>query len=290
MNNSTPLKFLEATGTPEADSWLIGIPFDGTASFKPGARFAPDAIRHASQGLESYSPYLNADLSDFKIYDSGNMDISFSSPEKTMDEIYNFYKEVLSRGKLVCTLGGEHSITFPIVKALVERYPELKLIHLDAHADMRESYGGSKYSHASVIKRILEVIDVNNYYGFGIRSGLRDSFNSLKKLKNFYPFNDGINRLKEISAMIDNSIPVYITFDLDVLDPSFIPGTGAPEPAGVSTKELLQAILKLSKLNIVGFDIVELCPPCDPSGISETTAAFFTRELLLIMNEKTTQA
>lgn len=290
MNNSTPLKFLEATGTPEADSWLIGIPFDGTASFKPGARFAPDAIRHASQGLESYSPYLNADLSDFKIYDSGNMDISFSSPEKTMDEIYNFYKEVLSRGKLVCTLGGEHSITFPIVKALVERYPELKLIHLDAHADMRESYGGSKYSHASVIKRILEVIDVNNYYGFGIRSGLKDSFNSLKKLKNFYPFNDGINRLKEISAMIDNSIPVYITFDLDVLDPSFIPGTGAPEPAGVSTKELLQAILKLSKLNIVGFDIVELCPPCDPSGISETTAAFFTRELLLIMNEKTTQA
>jgi len=290
MNNSTPLKFLEATGTPEADSWLIGIPFDGTASFKPGARFAPDAIRHASQGLESYSPYLNADLSDFKIYDSGNMDISFSSPEKTMDEIYNFYKEVLSRGKLVCTLGGEHSITFPIVKALVERYPELKLIHLDAHADMRESYGGSKYSHASVIKRILEVIDVNNYYGFGIRSGLRDSFNSLKKLKNFYPFNDGINRLKEISAMIDNSTPVYITFDLDVLDPSFFPGTGAPEPAGVSTKELLQAILKLSKLNIVGFDIVELCPPCDPSGISETTAAFFTRELLLIMNEKTTQA
>ena len=290
MNNSTPLKFLEATGTPEADSWLIGIPFDGTASFKPGARFAPDAIRHASQGIESYSPYLNTDLTEFQIYDSGNMDISFSLPEKTMDEIYNFYSDVLSRGKLVCTLGGEHSITFPIVKAFVERYPELKIIHLDAHADMRESYGGSKYSHASVIKRILEVIDVNNYYGFGIRSGLRESFNSLKKLKNFYPFNDGINRLKEISAMIDNSTPVYITFDLDVLDPSFFPGTGAPEPAGVSTKELLQAILKLSKLNIVGFDIVELCPPCDPSGISETTAAFFTRELLLIMNEKTTQA
>ena len=287
MNNPNLLKFLEASNNPDTNIWIVGIPFDATSSFKPGARFAPDAIRKASQGIESYSPYLNADLADSEIYDYGNIEIPFSSPEKTIEDIYQFYKRLIAKGKKICTLGGEHSITFPIVKAMVEKYPDLKFIHIDAHADMRQDYGGNIYSHASVIRRILEIIDNNNYYGYGIRSGLKECFQTLKKLKNFYPFN-GFSKLEELKSTIGDSIPIYITLDMDILDPSCFPGTGAPEPAGITTKELLQSILKLNGLNIVGFDIVELCPPSDPSGISETTAAFFTRELLLITNHKMT--
>ena len=282
MNNSNLLKFLEASDNPHSDIWIVGIPFDGTASYKSGARFAPDAIRRASQGIESYSPYLNADLTDIKAYDYGNMEISFSSPEKTIEEINEFYSVVIKKRKKICTFGGEHSITYPIVKAMLKEYPDLKLIHLDAHADMRNEYGGNKYSHASVIKRILEIIDKNNYYGYGIRSGLKNSFRILNSLKHFHPFRS-LNKLDEIKFPIAKSEPVYITLDMDILDPSYFPGTGAPEPAGLTTRELLNFILKLDGLNIVGFDIVELCPSCDPSGISETTASFFARELLLIM-------
>ena len=281
MNRQNLLRFLESSSDPGDQIWIVGVPYDGTSSYKPGARFAPDEVRRASDGIESYSPYTDRDLKDLSIYDYGNLEISFSSPEKVYNEIHTFYSKIIPEGKKICTIGGEHSITFPIVMALLNYYPNLKLIHLDAHADMREEYGGSKLSHASIIRRILDTMKPENYFGFGIRSGLKESFERLKNLKNFFPFS--IENLYRIKELIDDNSPVYITLDLDILDPAFLPGTGAPEPKGISTHELHDAILNIRGLNIVGFDVVELSPPCDPSGISSVTAAFFIRELLLLI-------
>ncbi len=277
---SNRLKFLESNDDKTSPIWIIGIPYDCTSSYKGGSKFGPDAIRKASDGIESYSPYQNRDLANIKFYDYGNIDLAFSSPEKATEDIYRFYKELLKNEIKTCTFGGEHSITYPVIKAHLEKYPGLKFIHLDAHADMRDEYGGTKYSHASVIRRILELIAPENYYAFGIRSGIKDSFDILKDFPHFYPYN--LENFYVIKDFIDKNDPIYVSLDLDIIDPGYFPGTGAPEPLGVTTHELHRALLNLSGLNIVGFDIVELLPDIDSSGISSTIAAFFTRELLLM--------
>lgn len=261
----------------KADIIINSIPYDGTASYKSGSKFAPDSIReHSLIGYETYSPKVDKDLDNLNICDLGNMEISYTDPGIVMDEITDFYNS-LDLNKKIATIGGEHSITYGIIKSLIQKYDDLVIIQIDAHTDLREEYLGSRYSHASVMKRISELIGMENLYQLGIRSGTKEEFNSSK---NIYKYD--LEALDTVLKMCKNK-HVYLTLDLDVLDPGYFPGTGTPESDGITSKELFDAIYKLNKINnnIVGFDMVELAPHYDPSYISTGLAIKVFRELLL---------
>jgi agmatinase len=263
---------------------LLGIPFDATSSFRPGSRFAPDAIRLYSEGIESYSPYQEKDLEDVEFYDAGNIEITISNFSALKTAVHDQVREFLNAEKKVIALGGEHLISLPVVEAYFQKYPDLKVVHFDAHADLRDEYLGEKYSHATVMKRICEVIGGRNIYQFGIRSGMKDEFTVAAESTNCYPFKIDVEGLQNVIEDLQG-FPVYITLDFDVLDPSCFPGIGTPEPGGFTFHELLQALLLLKNLNIVGADLVELCPAYDRSDISTMTAIIILRELIVMMGK-----
>lgn len=257
---------------------IFGAPFDSTTSFRPGTRFAPRTMRAESYGLETYSPYQELDLEDAKIFDSGDLELCFGRTELALDDIETRTQEILDAGKLPLMIGGEHLVTLGAVRAVAKKYPELCIIHFDAHADLRDEYLGAELSHAAVIHRVWDILGDGRIFQFGIRSGDRKELEWGKEhvKTNLFSF-DG---LEETIEQLGNR-PVYFTLDLDVLDPSVFPGTGTPEAGGVSFKELLEAVLKVAKLNIVGMDINELSPMLDASGASTATALKIMRELML---------
>ncbi len=257
---------------------LFGAPFDGTASFRPGTRFGPSAIRNESFGIESYSPYCDKDLSESKVFDGGDLELPFGNPEKVLSMVQEFTKVVLSDGKIPVMLGGEHLITFGAVKAVLQKYPDLHILHFDAHTDLRSEYVREKLSHATVMRRIWELVGDGRIHQFGIRSGEKEEFKFAEKHTDLHKF-DLHGFADAVSALKDK--PVYFSLDLDVLDPSIFCGTGTPEAGGVSFKELLSAILRLNTLRVVGCDINELSPHYDQSGVSTAVACKITREILL---------
>jgi len=259
---------------------VFGAPFDGTTSFRPGARFAPEVIRRESYGLETYSPYLEKDLEDYKIFDGGDLEFSFGNPMSTLDIIYKYTSKVLKDDKIPFMVGGEHLISYGSIKAIHEKYPDLHVIHLDAHTDSRDEYMGEKYSHATVIRRCWDFLGDGKIYQFGIRSGSKEEFVWSKD--HTYMEKYSMNTLNEIVDKLKN-VPVYITIDLDILDPSIFCGTGTPEPGGITFKEIMNGIKEFEKLNVVGGDIVELSPNYDTSGASTATACKILREFVLTM-------
>ena len=259
---------------------LFGAPFDGTVSFRPGTRFAPGVIRVESYGLETYSPYLNRDLNDLAISDIGDIEITYGNTQKTIDSIYNQSKSIVADNKIPFMMGGEHLVTLSNVQAVSEKYPNLKVIQFDAHADLRDDYEGEKLSHATVMRRVHDLLGDRSIYQLGIRSGLKEEFEFAKKHLTIEQFN--VSSANDLTSILSDS-PVYITIDLDVLDPSVMMGTGTPEPGGVSFQELLSAVHSLKGLNVVGCDVVELSPHYDQSGVSTAVAAKLIRELLLIL-------
>lgn len=262
---------------------LFGAPFDSTTSFRPGARFGPSAIRHESFGLETYSPYQDKDLSDYSIFDGGDLELCFGSSEQALDDIQMCAEEILNDGKLPLLIGGEHLVTLGAVRAVAQKYPDLHIIHFDAHADLRDEYLGAHLSHAAVIRRCHDILGDGKIHQFCIRSGERDEFKFAKLHTDMHRFN--FNGLTELcSELSELNTPIYFTIDLDCLDPSVFCGTGTPEAGGVNFIELLQAILAVSKLNIVGADINELAPMLDSSGASTAVACKVLRELLLSLN------
>ncbi len=260
---------------------VFGAPFDGTVSYRPGSRFGPSAIRNESYGIETYSPYQNADLQDLKGCDAGDLPIPFGDTRIALDMIYNFTRDIVNDGKLPIMLGGEHLVTLPAVEAVLEKFTNLCILHLDAHTDVREEYMGISLSHATVMRRIWEKTGDKRIWQFGIRSGERYEFEWTKVHNHLTPFNlEGIeNALNEIGNR-----PIYLTIDLDVLDPSVFPGTGTPEHGGVSFNDLIGFLLKLKGKNIVGADLVELAPNYDNTGISTAVACKLLREVALVMN------
>ncbi|WBW98183.1 agmatinase [Oceanirhabdus sp. W0125-5] len=262
----------------ESQIVLFGAPYDGTVSFRPGTRFAPEVIRKDSYGLETYSPYHDDDLEEYSLFDSGDIEFPFGNRDKTLSMIEERTREIVSTGKIPFMVGGEHLVTYPAVKAVTEKYEDLVVIHFDAHADLREDYLGEKLSHATVIRRVWDMIGDKNIYQFGIRSGTREEFKWAEE--HVYMRKFDLKGIEEAIEMIGDR-PVYVTIDLDVLDPSIFAGTGTPEPGGVSYKELQEAIIKLKKLNIVGSDVVELSPQYDVSGVSTAVACKVIRELVL---------
>ena len=237
----------------EADIVLFGAPFDGTTSFRPGTRFGSKAIRSESFGIETYSPYQDRDLEDIKVFDGGDLDLCFGNTSRVLQDIEEYADKVLKDKKMPVMIGGEHLVTLGTIRAFAKRYENLQVVHFDAHTDLRDDYLGEKLSHATVMRRTLEIIGHKNLYQYGIRSGEKAEFKFAEENSNLTKFD--FSGLEEDLKKIGDK-PVYFTIDLDVLDPSEFPGTGTPEAGGVSFKELLDAILKVSKLNIVGFDII----------------------------------
>lgn len=266
-----------------ASAVLFGAPFDSTASFRPGSRFAPDAMRVDSAALESYSPYLDADLADTAIHDAGNLELCIGETQKALDAIFHFTAQVVQDGKVPVMLGGEHLVTLGAVQAVQQKHGDLCVIHFDAHADLRDEYLGARLSHATVMRRVWDLLGDNRICQFGIRSGTSGEFlwaNEHVRMRKFdlYGLSDAVDSLRDK--------PVYISLDLDVLDPSVLPGTGTPEPGGVSFLQLQEAVHSLRLLNIVGCDLCELCPACDQSGASTAAALKILRELLLVLNHQ----
>ncbi len=263
---------------------LFGAPFDSTTSFRPGARFGSSAIRHESFGIETYSPYQDKDLLDRKVFDCGDLELCFGSAEAALADIEEQTRTILNDGKLPIMIGGEHLVTRGTVRAVFEKYPDLQIIHFDAHADLRDDYLGVKLSHACVLRRCYELVGDGKIHQFCIRSGEREEFAFAKEHTDMHKFS--FYGLEEVcNELARNNTPVYFTIDLDCMDPSVFCGTGTPEAGGVNFTELLSAILKVSKTNIVGADINELAPMLDASGASTAVACKVLRELILSINK-----
>lgn len=266
----------------DAKSVIFGAPFDGTTSNRPGTRFASKAIRNESFGIETYSPYTGKDLEDIAVFDGGELELPYGNTQKVLDIIESFTDKILKSDKIPFMIGGEHLVSLGAIRAAAKKYPDLHIVHFDAHTDLRDEYIGEKLSHASVIRRAWEIVGDGKIYQFGIRSGEKSEFlwaesHTFLNKFNFNGIEDMVNKLQ--------GKPVYFTLDLDVLDPSQFPATGTPEAGGVSFGELLNAIIKLESLNVVACDINELSPVFDQSGISTALACKILREMLLIFNK-----
>ncbi|MGN0666593.1 MAG: agmatinase [Huintestinicola sp.] len=270
----------------DADAVIFGAPFDSTTSYRPGTRFGPKAIRSESFGIETYSPYQDKDLLDMKVFDSGDLELRFGSPESALEDIKNHTAEIIRAGKKPVMLGGEHLVTLGAFRAFTEAYGrDVCIIQFDAHADLRQEYLGQELSHACVIRRCHDIVGDGHVFQFGIRSGDRDEFAFAKEHTEMHrtaPEGVSFDSIDEVIEMIGNR-KVYLTIDLDVLDPSFFPGTGTPEAGGASFNQLLTALLKLRKLDIAAADINELSPHYDQSGASTAIACKILRELLMVL-------
>lgn len=259
---------------------VFGAPFDSTTSFRPGTRFASAVMRSESYGLETYSPYLDKDLNDVKVFDGGDLELCFGDTNSALGQIEEFAAKILNDGKTPCMIGGEHLVTLGAFRAVQKKYPDVHVIHFDAHTDLREDYLGAKLSHATVMRRIWDIVGDGRIYQFGIRSGEKCEFEWAKEHIFTNKFN--LDGFEKITKRLQGK-NVYFSLDLDILDPSVFPGTGTPEPGGVGFAELLKAIYELSGMNIVGFDINELSPQYDQSGVSTAVACKILRELLLVI-------
>ena len=259
---------------------LFGAPFDSTTSYRPGTRFASSAIRNESFGIETYSPYTDRDLLDISVFDSGDLELCFGNTEYALKDIEDRTAEILNDGKIPFMIGGEHLVTLGAVRAVFKKYPDLHIIHFDAHADLRDDYLGAKLSHASVIRRCHDLVGDGKIYQFGIRSGDREEFKWAKDhvFTNKFNFDGLAGTVEKLKGK-----PVYFTLDLDVLDPSIFCGTGTPEADGISFRELINAVKEVAELDIVGLDMNELSPIYDQSGASTALACKLLREILLMI-------
>ncbi len=263
----------------DAEIVIFGAPFDSTTSFRPGTRFAADYIRMDSFGLETYSPYLDKDLSDYHLTDIGNLDLPFGNAAKSMELIEETATEILRADKIPFLIGGEHLVSLGAIRAAYKKHPNLKLIHFDAHTDLREDYMGEPLSHAAVIRRAWDFMGDGNISQFCIRSGEKAEFEWAKTHTHLEKFT--YDTLSSVVESIEAGTPVYVTIDLDVFDPSIFSGTGTPEPGGIFFNDMIKILKTLSPLNIIGADVVELSPHYDQTGVSTATACKVIRELML---------
>lgn len=266
----------------ESQVVLYGMPMDWTVSYRPGSRFGPARIREVSIGLEEYSAYLDRELEEVKYYDAGDIPLPFGNPQKSIDIIEDYIDQVLAAGKFPLGMGGEHLVSWPVMKAVYKKYPDLAIIHFDAHTDLREQYEGEPLSHSTPIRKIAEHIGPNNVYSFGIRSGMKEEFEWAKQNGMHISKFEVLEPLKEILPTLAGR-PVYVTIDIDVLDPAHAPGTGTVDCGGITSKELLASIhaIARSEVNVVGGDLVEVAPIYDPSEQTANTASKLIREMLL---------
>lgn len=263
----------------EAQAVILGVPMDYTVSLRPGSRTGPQAIRTISYGLEEYSVYQNKTLEDLRFYDAGDVILPFGNVVASMQRIEAVAQEIFAARKMPIFLGGEHLISYPLIKACYQHYPDLYVLHFDAHANLRKSYEGEENSHATVMYKVAEMLGSRRIYQFGIRSGAREEFEYAKEHTHMY-VDEIFPSLKDAVLLLKNK-PVYISLDIDVVDPAFAPGTGTPEPGGCTAREILEAIRVMAPLNIVGMDLVEVSPLNDHADLTAILGAKIVREALL---------
>ena len=254
---------------------MLGLPFDGTVSYRSGSRFAPEQIRLASWGLEEYSPVFDKHLEDVNFHDAGDLEFPLGNTIKSLDMIRKNVEEIYQDGKRVFGVGGEHLVTLPEIQAVSKFYDNLAIVHFDAHTDLREEYLGEEMSHSAVIRHISKIVGAQNIKQIGIRSGMKEEWEFMKEN------NTLVKDFKELDCLKNKKI--FVTVDLDVLDTSVMSGTGTPECGGFSFNELLSWFKYLKDFDIIGADVVELAPDYDTSGASTAVATKVIRELLMIM-------
>jgi agmatinase len=266
------------TSFEKSKAVILGCPYDGSASFRPGARFGPSAIRRASWGIETFSPYFQRDLTQYPIHDMGDLELPLGEKKISLGLIRKALGQILSKRKFPILLGGDHLITLPIVEELFLRHPNLHLIQIDAHTDLREEYLGESLSHSTVMRKVVDHLGKGRLFQIGVRSGTEDEFKLARRMKSIVSLDS-----RSLSSMIKRlrNKPVYISLDLDVMDPSLLPGVGTPEPGGLTFQEIISLLRKLQTLHVVGFDIVELTPDYDPTQVSSVTASVILREMIL---------
>jgi agmatinase len=258
-----------------SDIVMLGLPFDGTVSYRSGSRFAPEQIRLASWGLEDYSPRFDKHLEDVNFHDAGDLEFPLGNTYKSLDLIQKNVEEIYKDGKRVFGIGGEHLVTLPEIKAVSKFYKDLAIVHFDAHTDLREEYLGEEMSHSAVIRHSSKIVGAENLKQIGIRSGMKEEWEFMKKHKTL------IHEHKELDVLKNKKI--FVTVDLDVLDPSVMSGTGTPESGGMQFNELIDWFEYLKDFDIIGADVVELAPDYDTSGVSTAVATKVIRELLMVM-------
>lgn len=258
-----------------SDIVMLGMPFDGTVSYRSGSRFAPEQIRLASWGLEDYSPRFDKHLKDVNFHDVGDLEFPLGNTYKSLDLIEENVEQIYKDGKRVFGIGGEHLVTLPEIKAVAKFYKDLAIVHFDAHTDLREEYLGEEMSHSAVIRHASKIVGAENIKQIGIRSGMKEEWEFMKK------HNTLIHEYSELDEL--KSKKVFVTVDLDVLDPSVMSGTGTPESGGMQFNELMGWFEYLKNFDIVGADVVELAPDYDTSGVSTAVATKVIRELLMVM-------
>lgn len=266
----------------EAQAVIYGMPMDWTVSYRPGSRFGPGRIREASIGLEEYSPYLDRELDDVNYFDAGDIPLPFGNAEKSLDLIAGFIRQLLLNGKIPVGMGGEHLVSWPVMRTVADNYDNLAIIHMDAHTDLREEYEGEPLSHSTPIRKIAEYIGPKNVYSFGIRSGMKEEFDWAKENGMQIHKFEVLEPLKKVLPTLEGR-PVYVTIDIDVLDPAHAPGTGTVDCGGITSRELLASIHAIanSGVNVVGFDLVEVAPNYDLSEQTVNTASKLLREMIL---------
>jgi agmatinase len=271
----------------ESSVVIYGMPMDWTVSFRPGSRFGPAKIREVSLGLEEYSPYLDRHLEQVKYFDAGDIPLPFGNPQRSIDMIEEYIGTLLDAGKFPLGIGGEHLVSWPIFKAFKKKYDDFAVIHIDAHADLREEYEGEPLSHSTPIRKACELLGPENVYSFGIRSGMQEEFEYAKTSGMHMSKFDVAEPLKEVLPTLAGR-NVYVTIDIDVLDPAHAPGTGTAEAGGITSKELLEAIMLIAKseVNVIGADLVEVAPVYDHSEQTAIAASKFIREMLLGWTKK----
>lgn len=270
-------------GFAEARLVLAGAGYDGTSSYRPGSRFAPMALRSETLlAQENYSPYLEKDLEELPVHDLGDVEIPFGDKEEALRRIETVSRYLIKEGKIPFFIGGEHLITLPAIKPLLAKYPDLQLLQLDAHLDLMDELFGSRLSHGTVVRRIFEEMGPQNgIWQVGIRSGSREEYRFAAGHTRLFPF--GITEfLKQLDSL--RGKPVYLTVDLDVFDPSLIPGTGTPEAGGIFFPEFVEFLRAIRGLPIVGADLVELSPQIDATHVSTIVASKILREMLIAIS------
>lgn len=266
----------------ESEAVIYGMPMDWTVSYRPGSRFGPARIREVSIGLEEYSPYLDRELEEVKYYDAGDIPLPFGNPQKSIDMIEEFIDQLLAEDKFPLGMGGEHLVSWPVIKAMYKKYPDLAIIHMDAHTDLRVDYEGEPLSHSTPIRKAADLIGPRNIYSFGIRSGMKEEFLWAKEVGMHISKFEVHKPLKDILPKLAGR-PVYVTIDIDVLDPAHAPGTGTVDAGGITSRELLASIHEIahSDVKVVGADLVEVAPIYDPSEQTANTASKLIREMIL---------
>ena len=265
---------------------ILGVPFDGTSSHRTGSAKAPSAIRQESYNFEAYLCKYGFDIETASIHDMGDAK-EFTSVRALVMGLSGHIREIIKNRKFLITLGGEHSLTVPIVKTLSDYHErdELAVIFLDAHLDFRNSYLDEKYSHACTCRRVTDLVGVGNVVSIGVRSYSKEEADAIEESKLRFYSGDCVNE-RGIEPIIHETLEylgkkrVYLSIDMDVVDPAFAPGVGNPEYFGLNPGHI-RKVIELLGASLIGADIVEVSPPYDNGN----TAALAAQLVQIIISQ-----